>query len=203
MGLGECFCTASASFCALCFIFLTLQMLGEYEQRKYFINHTQVIMLSGIVISAGGMLYTASPANFFPGMCSMAVMFTVAAVDELTGYVYDCFNFYFVAVCGMLALSQGTLKVIRQNLFFLIVFMLALTLMAVLHGLGAGDVPVYLALMLYYMRYTAFPAGAAISMFMLSQLLFMVSAFIQRKRHMPLVPYICAAHFMTLCLWKP
>lgn len=192
---------AVAGVCAYAFIVCVLRLVGRLEHRQYPDSRAQCILLGCMVSFVVLFLYGVLPSRLPADVCSMAFLFTIAVIDELTGYVYDCFGIYAVVCSGMTVLLHGIPRLGSRELLLMGIYLAAVFLSAALKGLGAGDVPVYLALMLYYLRYVSFPAQAAVFLLLLSQLLFGISALIQRKRHLPLVPYICMAHYVTLCLW--
>lgn len=201
MRLGVSLVMAASVFGALCFIFAALQIIGKYEQRRYVSGCWQIIMLSGINIFTGALLYAVTPLHYYQNMCSMACLLVVAIIDEQTGYIYDCFGVGAVIICGVLALSQGFITLNSREMLIIGLYIMVICLAAALHGLGNGDVPVYLALLLYYLRYAVYPADAAICMLLASQMFFTVSALLHKKSKLPLVPYIYMAHLVTLCLW--
>lgn len=186
----------------VCFICTVLHIISVLEQQKYISRIYQVIMLLGLVALAECVLIH-TPSYLGPNMCSTAFLLVTGIIDERTECVYDCFGITAVAICSILSLSGRRVQLNKFEWILIGFYIGAVLLAAVLHGMGAGDVPIYLALLLYYFRFTSFPAQAAIFMLYLSQALFGMMALIKRKRYLPLVPYICLAHLITVCLWVP
>lgn len=193
---------AGIGLCAsLYFIYAALHIIENYENQIRIVRTGQVLSLSGMVIMAGCLLLSVSEQSFFPNLCSMGILAVLAVVDAQTGYVYDCFGYFAVICTGILSMQKGMASLSNRELGMILLFLAAVIIAAALKGLGKGDVPIYFALLFYYIKYTAFPADAVLFMLLASQMFFGFAALIKRRKRLPLVPYIFLSHLMTLCIW--
>ena len=186
-----------------CFITVSvgsvLQMVASYEKRKG-MTILEKLLLTGMVMLSIYILWSFSPGKMATNICSMAILLTIAIIDGQTGYVYNCFSYYLLFSYAIMAMFKWP-YLSRYELLLLSICILVVVLCVAFKGMGTGDMPIYFALMFYYLRYSECPADAAVLMLLLSQFLFFIGLLVNRTRKLPLIPYIWIAHIITMCIW--
>lgn len=186
-----------------CFITVSvgsvLQMVTFYEKRKG-MTILENLFLTGMVMLSIYVLWSFSPENMIVNICSMALLLIIAVIDGQTGYVYNCFNYFLFFSYAIMAIVKWP-SLSRYELQLQSIFILVVVISVALKGMGIGDMPVYFALMFYYLKYSDFPADAAVFMLLSSQFLFFIGLLLNRTKQLPLVPYIWIAHSLTMCIW--
>lgn len=202
MRLALWFAAGTAICLSFWFVYLALVIISIYEQRTYLHRQEQILLLAGIIVLGTCLLHTGSARYLCANICSMSFLLVAAVIDAATGYVYNCFNYILLTAAMLLhGMEKEKEMLIKGELGFIFLYLAVIIFSAALHMIGEGDIPVYFALMFYYMAYSFFPAAAALFLLMASLTFYLLGVLINRKKRLPLVPYICLAHLITLCLW--
>lgn len=192
---------AVANTSTLWFIYAALAYMESFDKKNRFLKDTSLLYLSGIIVTGICLINASSGGYKSSNICSLGVLLVVAVIDETTGYIYDWWNYLLLAGTMLFSLSGVANGLTEREWKLIFLYLIIVILMGVLHGVGAGDVPLLMALLLYYLRTATFPADAAIFQLLLSVGIGVVRCLVNRKKWMPLAPAICLAHLFTVCVW--
>lgn len=183
------------------FCLWALRYMSELDKKNLLLKDTSSFFLAGIVITAVCLINASSSGNKVSNICSFGILLVVAAVDEITGYIHDWWNYVVLPGTLVFSLTEVRRNLTERELLLIVAYLIFVISMGLLHGIGAGDVPILMALLLYYLRTATFPADATIFLLLLSVGIALVRCLINRKKWLPFVPAICMAHLFTTCVW--
>lgn len=182
---------------SLWFVFVALGILERYE-NTIFLSEKQKLLLADVIVFSLCLLSESGTDCFYADVCSVMVLLVAAVVDGVTGYVHDFWSgsVWLLLGWGML---RGSTDWQKTEVLIVSACLIFVALAAWCKGMGEGDVPVYLALLLYYICYAKTPAWAGGCMLLLSQALLGVNLLINGEKTMPLLPSVWMAHLITVC----
>lgn len=185
----------------LWFCLWALGCMSELDKKTLLLKDISPFFLAGIIITAVCLINASSSGNKVSNICSFGILLVVAVIDEITGYIYDWWNYVMLLGTLVFSLPGVHINLTERELILIAAYLVFVILMGFLHGIGAGDVPILMALLLYYLRTSTFPEDAAICLLLLSVGIALVRCLINRKKWLPFAPAICLAHLITICIW--
>ena len=199
--LIEMLCLSSAIVSTIAFIYVALKIMTSLEKNISLWKEKHWLCLAGIIITSLCMINAPDCENKGSNICSIGILLVIAIIDETTGYIYDGWNYVLLLFCMIFALTKWPTWLTEREVRTIFIYLVFVVLMGLIHGIGIGDVPVFLALILFYLRTTNFPADAVVCLLILSIGLGVLNCLVQRKKWLPLAPSIWMAHLITICVW--